>query len=33
MVHIFLRSKNECPLIIMGETGVGKTLLLEYLIE
>ena len=31
MVIIFLRLMAGIPVIIMGETGVGKTILIKYL--
>ena len=30
---IFLRIMAKIPVIIMGETGVGKTILIQYLSE
>ena len=31
MAIIFLRLMARIPIIIMGETGVGKTILIKYL--
>ncbi len=31
LVLIYLRIKSKQPVILMGETGVGKTSLVEYL--
>ncbi len=31
MTIIFLRMMARIPVIIMGETGVGKTILIQYL--
>ena len=31
MAVIFLRIKSGVPVLIMGETGVGKTILVKYL--
>lgn len=33
MMHIYMRSVCDLPLLIMGETGVGKTLLIEFFVK
>lgn len=33
MMHIYMRSVCGLPIIIMGESGVGKTLLIEYFVK
>lgn len=33
MILIFMRAMANIPIIIMGETGVGKTALVRFMIE